>query len=61
MRRLYRFMEQHETDDLVEKINRQTHVQAWYSPVCASGLSFNKIRGSTCDVRAGRRPEGLSR
>jgi glycosyltransferase involved in cell wall biosynthesis len=41
--RLYRFMEQHETDALTEKINRLTHVEAWYSPT-AFWPSFNKIK-----------------
>ena len=41
--RLYRFMEQHETDALIEMINRLTHVEAWYSPT-AFWPSFNKIR-----------------
>jgi glycosyltransferase involved in cell wall biosynthesis len=41
--RLYGFMAQHETDVLVAKINRLTHVQAWYSPT-AFWPSFNKIK-----------------
>jgi glycosyltransferase involved in cell wall biosynthesis len=40
--RLYRFMEQHETDVLTAKINRLTQVEAWYSPT-AFWPSFNKI------------------
>jgi hypothetical protein len=40
--RLYRFMEQHETNLMVEMINRLTHVDAWYSPT-AFWPSFNKI------------------
>jgi glycosyltransferase involved in cell wall biosynthesis len=41
--RLYRFMEQHETDVLIAKINRLTHVEAWYSPT-AFWPSFNRIK-----------------
>jgi hypothetical protein len=41
--RLYRFMEQHETDLLVEMINRRTNVEAWYSPT-AFWPSFNEIK-----------------
>jgi glycosyltransferase involved in cell wall biosynthesis len=41
--RLYRFMEQHETDVLTAKINRLTQVDAWYSPT-AFWPSFNKIK-----------------
>jgi glycosyltransferase involved in cell wall biosynthesis len=41
--RLYRFMEQHETDVLTAKINRLTQVEAWYSPT-AFWPSFNNIK-----------------
>lgn len=41
--RLYRFMEQHETDVLTAKINRLTQVEAWYSPT-AFWPSFNGIK-----------------
>ena len=41
--RLYRFMEQHETDALIEKVNQLTYVEAWYSPT-AFWPSFNKIK-----------------
>ena len=43
MLRLYRFMEQHETDVLTAKINRLMQVEAWYSPT-AFWPSFNKIK-----------------
>ncbi len=58
--RLYRFMEQHETDALIKTINRLTHVEAWYSPTAFLAV-LQQNQGSACDVRAGRRPEGLSR
>ncbi|HEV7881291.1 glycosyltransferase [Bradyrhizobium sp.] len=41
--RLYHFMAQHETDVLIAKINRLTHVAAWYSPT-AFWPSFNAIK-----------------
>src|SRR4051812_40126712 len=41
--RLYQFMAQHETDALTAKINRLTHVKAWYSPT-AFWPSFNNIK-----------------
>jgi glycosyltransferase involved in cell wall biosynthesis len=41
--RLYRFMEQHETETLVDRINRLSHVDAWFSPT-AFWPSFNGIK-----------------
>jgi glycosyltransferase involved in cell wall biosynthesis len=41
--RLYRFMEQHESDILIETINGLPHISAWYSPT-AFWPSFNRIK-----------------
>ncbi|MBR0850299.1 glycosyltransferase [Bradyrhizobium diazoefficiens] len=61
--RLYRFMEQHETDVMVEMINRLTDVDAWYSPT-AFWPSFNKINAPRVmcvpDVVLGDFPVGFS-
>ena len=62
--RLYRFMEQHETEMLVDRINRLSHVDAWYSPT-AFWPSFNGIKAPhvMCvpDVVLREFPVGFSR